>query len=58
MERLSHTEQCIFEIGYLKQVPDGSRLWVGIEVKPMPDETGDMVLAGTKRAWIKAWARV
>jgi len=48
----------LFEIGYLEQTPDGTKPWVGIEVKPMPDETSDMVLAGTKRAWIEAWARV
>jgi len=29
-----------------------------IEVKPMPGETSDLVLAGTKRAWIDTWARV
>ncbi len=48
----------LFEIGYLKRVPDGTKPWVGIEVKPMPGETSDMVLAGTKRVWIEAWARV
>jgi sugar phosphate isomerase/epimerase len=47
----------LFEVGYLKRVPDGSKPWVGIEVKPMPGETSDMVLANTKRAWIEAWAR-
>jgi hypothetical protein len=48
----------LFEIGYLKKTPDGGKPWVGIEVKPMPGETSDMVLANTKRAWIEAWARV
>ncbi len=48
----------LFEIGYLKRTPDGSKPWVGIEVKPMPGETSEMVLAATKRTWIEAWARV
>jgi sugar phosphate isomerase/epimerase len=48
----------LFEVGYLKRTPDGSKPWVGIEVKPMPGETSDMVLANTQRAWIEAWARV
>jgi sugar phosphate isomerase/epimerase len=48
----------LFEVGYLKRTPDASKPWVGIEVKPMPGETSDMVLANTKRAWIEAWARV
>jgi sugar phosphate isomerase/epimerase len=58
VEELTAFLRGLFEIGYLKTVPDGSRPWVGIEVKPMPGETSDMVLAGTKRAWIEAWARV
>jgi sugar phosphate isomerase/epimerase len=48
----------LFEVGFLKKKPDGSKPWVGIEVKPMPGETSDMVLANTKRTWIEAWARV
>jgi sugar phosphate isomerase/epimerase len=50
--------QALFAIGYLKKTPDGSKPWVGIEVKPMPGETSEAVLADTKRAWIEAWARV
>jgi sugar phosphate isomerase/epimerase len=50
--------QALFAVGYLKKTPDGSKPWVGIEVKPMPGETSEAVLAGTKRAWIEAWARV
>jgi sugar phosphate isomerase/epimerase len=57
VEELTAFLRGLFEIGYLKRTPDGSKPWVGIEVKPMPGETSDMVLAGTKRAWIEAWAR-
>jgi hypothetical protein len=31
---------------------------VGIEVKPQPGETSEALLAGTRRVWIEAWARV
>jgi sugar phosphate isomerase/epimerase len=48
----------LFEIGYLKEDPQGPKPWVGIEVKPMPGETSEALLAGTKRVWIEAWARV
>ncbi len=50
--------RALFAVGYLKRTPDGTKPWVGIEVKPMPGETSEAVLAGTKRAWIEAWARV
>jgi sugar phosphate isomerase/epimerase len=57
VEELAAFLRGLFEIGYLKRAPDGTKPWVGIEVKPMPGETSDMVLAGTKRTWIEAWAR-
>ena len=37
--------QALFAVGYLKKTPDGSKPWVGIEVKPMPGETSEAVLA-------------
>jgi len=48
----------LFAVGYLKRHPDGKKPWVGIEVKPQPGETSEQLLAGTKRVWIEAWARV
>jgi sugar phosphate isomerase/epimerase len=48
----------LFAVGYLKKTPDGRKPWVGIEVKPQPGESSDLVLSGTKRVWIEAWARV
>ena len=47
----------LFAVGYLNRCPGGSKPWVGIEVKPQPGETSEQLLAGTKRAWIEAWAR-
>ncbi len=50
----------LFEIGYIRlNPPKGERLpIVGFEVKPLPDEDPDTVIAGTKRVWREAWARL
>jgi len=49
----------LFDIGYIRQKPKKGRLpIVGFEVKPMPDEDPDTVIAGSKRVWREAWARV
>jgi sugar phosphate isomerase/epimerase len=51
--------KALFEIGYLD--PGGAKgikPWVGIEVKPMPEESTEFVLAHTKRTWKEAWARL
>jgi sugar phosphate isomerase/epimerase len=46
----------LFVVGYLAEGRQ-ERPWVGFEVKPLsPDETSEMVIAGTKRAWQTAWA--
>jgi sugar phosphate isomerase/epimerase len=45
----------LFEIGFLGT---GKKPFVGFEVKPQPEETSAMVLAGVKRAFYEAWARV
>ena len=45
----------LFDIGYLG---DGVRRPVSFEVKPMPAESTDAVLAGSKRALIDAWRQV
>lgn len=47
----------LFAIGFLKRGA-GRRPWVGFEVKPMPGECGDLVMANTKRAWRQAWAEL
>jgi len=48
----------LFDIGYLgkKTTSDTTLPIVGFEIKPMPGETPDAVIAGTKRAWRQAWA--
>ncbi|MBM3190606.1 MAG: sugar phosphate isomerase/epimerase [Chloroflexi bacterium] len=48
----------LFQIGYLNEHAAGPKPWLGIEVKPMPEETSDLVLAQTKRTWRQAWAQL
>jgi sugar phosphate isomerase/epimerase len=49
----------LFDIGYIRRNPGKGRLpIVGFEVKPMPGEDPDTVIAGTKRVWRQAWARL
>jgi sugar phosphate isomerase/epimerase len=51
--------RALFAVGYLRESPAvGQRPWVGFEIKPQPGETSEAVLAGLKRAWREAWARV
>jgi sugar phosphate isomerase/epimerase len=45
----------LFKIGYLAP---GKRPVVSFEVKPMPGESSDAVIANCKRAWRQAWARL
>lgn len=47
----------LFAIGYLQE--GAARPWIGFEVKPQgPGETSELIIAGTKRAWRDAWARM
>jgi sugar phosphate isomerase/epimerase len=49
--------RALFKVGYLDESKP-VKPWVGFEVKPQnPDETSELVIAGTKRAWQEAWAR-
>ena len=48
----------LFEIGYLEAGNEMDKPWVGIEVKPMGDETSELVLAQTRRSWRSAWAHL
>jgi sugar phosphate isomerase/epimerase len=50
--------QVLFKAGYLSD-QRADRPWIGFEVKPQSaDETSELVIAGTKRAWQEAWSRV
>lgn len=58
VEQLIEFLRGLFAIGYLKREPNVAKPWVGIEVKPQPGESSDVMLAGTRRVWTEAWARV
>jgi hypothetical protein len=48
----------LFQIGYLNESPKGDLPVVAFEVKPLPGEISEVVLANTKRVWREAWARL
>jgi sugar phosphate isomerase/epimerase len=49
----------LFDIGYIsRRAKRGPLPIVGFEIKPMPGEDPDIVIAGTKRVWKEAWARL
>jgi sugar phosphate isomerase/epimerase len=50
----------LFDIGYLgkKGKTNGKLPIVGFEVKPLPGERREAVIAGTKRVWRQAWAQL
>lgn len=50
----------LFDIGYIgKRSNAVSRLpTVGFEIKPMPQENPEVVIAGSKRVWKQAWAEI
>lgn len=50
--------EVLFEIGYFeKELPTG-RPVVTFEVKPLPGGDPELVIAGTKRVWNSAWAKL
>jgi len=54
-EQLAEYLSCLFEVGYLG---DGKQPVVSFEVKPLPNEDSDMVLANAKRTMNEAWAMI
>ncbi len=50
--------RALFEIGYFeKKLPTKMPVFT-FEVKPLPGETPELLVANTKRVWKEAWARV
>ncbi|MBI3762233.1 MAG: sugar phosphate isomerase/epimerase [Chloroflexi bacterium] len=50
--------RALFKIGYLAE-GRAEKPWIGFEVKPQSAaETSEQIIAGTKRVWEEAWARV
>jgi sugar phosphate isomerase/epimerase len=57
-ESLADFLRNLFLIGYLKNKPSANPPIVSFEVKPLPEEQPELVIADAKRVWQKAWALV
>ncbi len=55
VEELAHFLRVLFDVGYLGK---GRPRIVSFEVKPLPGETSDLVIANAKRTLNEAWARL
>ncbi len=50
--------RALFKVGYLTEKPTGELPIVAFEVKPLPGESPELVIANTKRVWREAWAKL
>jgi len=59
IDDLARFLKILFDVGYLgkKTSPKQQLPIVGFEVRPLPHERPEAVLAGTKRVWRQAWAK-
>jgi sugar phosphate isomerase/epimerase len=50
----------LFDVGYVGKMtlPNEQLPIVGFEVRPLPGERSESIVAGTKRVWRQAWARL
>lgn len=53
----SYIEQLIFAGVFQNDVPTGKMVFT-FEVKPMPGESAELILAHTKRTFLRAWANI
>jgi len=60
VDDLARFLKILFDIGYLgKKTRRNEKLpIVGFEIKPLPAESSEAVLAGTKRVWRQAWGQL
>jgi sugar phosphate isomerase/epimerase len=60
VDDLARFLKILFDIGYLgKKIRQNEKLpIVGFEIKPLPAESSEAVLAGTKRVWRQAWGQL
>ena len=60
VDDLARFIKILFDVGYLgKKKKSGGQLpIVGFEVRPLPGERPEAIIASTKRVWRQAWARV
>jgi sugar phosphate isomerase/epimerase len=60
VKELTRFLEVLFDIGYIgkKARADGRLPTVGFEIKPMPEENPEVVIAGSKRVWKQAWTQL
>ena len=60
VDDLARFIRILFDVGYLETETrrSGQLPIVGFEVRPLPGESPEAVIAGTKRVWRQAWAQV
>lgn len=58
VESLADFIKNLFAIGYLSKLPKTNPPVLSFEVKPLPDESPEGVIANTKRVWQEAWAMI
>ena len=47
--------KALIDIGYIPSSPQETSPVVGFELKPVPGEKSEMIIANCKRTWEKAW---
>ena len=58
VEDLADFVRNLFKNGYLSRKPSAKAPIISFEVKPLPEEDPELVMADAKRAWTKAWSLV
>jgi sugar phosphate isomerase/epimerase len=58
VSQLAYFLKALLEIGYIPSTPQETSPVVGFELKPVPGEKSEMVIANGKRAWKKAWGLI
>ena len=60
VDELTHFLGILFDIAYLGKQPRTNEKLpiVGFEIKPLPGESSEAVLASTKRVWRQSWAQL
>jgi sugar phosphate isomerase/epimerase len=58
VEELANYLRVLFKIGYFEKLLPTRRPVLTFEVKPMPGESAETIIANTKRVFAEAWARL
>jgi sugar phosphate isomerase/epimerase len=56
VSQLAYFLRALFDIGYIPATPREISPVIGFELKPVPGEKPEMVIANGKRTWKKAWS--